>query len=421
MDITPPVGEFGSFRLAPNKRSLGVHDPLNIHVLYLDNRKQALLLVSVDCVALPAVPVAKIKQAVRRVADLDESQILVAATHTHNGAETLGEEPVANYKAQINRIVEGVVSAAEEALRNVVPTRTGWGSVQAPGIAKNRFEARLENGNIDKVDNQIDFLKVEDAEGNYQGVLWHFAAHPTTCMRAGYMNSADYYGVVNRILVKQLGGFAIFFNGACGNINLELGAERTFEKAEDCGRTIAGHLVEAIPTVETQDRMELVSNSVEIDIPLTEKRKDLILPDDREEIMAYFEKIETLDLTPEDYDTYWPDFQRLRVSWWRHRLMEEFDGIESESVTLQGHRIGDRLILTVPGEIFIEFQFDLQKAFGDTRAMVFGYANGYIGYVSTAESFGIPAYETEPTFAQRAGQYAGRAIIDEGINLLRNL
>lgn len=48
VDITPPVGEFCSFRLAPNKRSLGVHDPLFAKVFYLHNGAHSLCMVSVD-------------------------------------------------------------------------------------------------------------------------------------------------------------------------------------------------------------------------------------------------------------------------------------------------------------------------------------------------------------------------------------
>ena len=420
VDITPPVGEFCSFRLAPNKRSLGVHDPLYVHALYLKTSAQPLLMISVDCVAVPESAIEKIKRIVQKIVKLQNSQILLAATHTHNGAETLGEEPFVNNDIQINRIMKASVKAVEQALNSSVAARAGWGSVNVPGIAKNRFEVRID-GDVDKVDDRLDFLKIEDAEGNYKGVLWHFAAHPTTCMKAGYMNSADYYGVVNRVVTEQLGGFAIFFNGACGNINPELG-ERTFEKSENCGRKIVDWLIEAIPQTQTQDSMEIASNTTEVKIPLTEKRKEMTLPDDREEIFDYFRNIESLELaTKEDYDKYWDKYQRLRTSWWQHKLVEDFANIDFETIVINGHRIGNHLILTVPGEIFIEFQFDLQKAFIDNRAIVFGYANGYSGYIPSAESFEISAYETNPTIVHRTGQYTGQKIIEQGKAILNNL
>lgn len=93
VDITPPVGEFCSIRLAPNKRSLGVHDNLYAHAFYLTNETQALFMISVDTVALLESVVDKIKAGIADITGMPASQILVAATHTHNGAELAGEEP----------------------------------------------------------------------------------------------------------------------------------------------------------------------------------------------------------------------------------------------------------------------------------------------------------------------------------------
>ncbi|MEN7974025.1 MAG: hypothetical protein ABFR47_09360, partial [Verrucomicrobiota bacterium] len=77
VEITPLVGEFGSFRLAPNKRSLGVYGPLYAKALYLKNAVGEQLLVSVDCVALPAWFIARIKGAIRKVVELDDFRVLV--------------------------------------------------------------------------------------------------------------------------------------------------------------------------------------------------------------------------------------------------------------------------------------------------------------------------------------------------------
>ncbi len=50
------------------------------------------------------------------------SQILVAATHTHNGAETHGEEPLVDNAIQVNRVVEVCIKAAETDSYEINPT-----------------------------------------------------------------------------------------------------------------------------------------------------------------------------------------------------------------------------------------------------------------------------------------------------------
>jgi hypothetical protein len=420
VDITPPKGEYCSFRLAPNKRSLGVHDNLYAHALFLANESQSLLMISVDTVALPTPVVDKIKAGITGKVAVSASQILAAATHTHNGAELLGEEPFVDNTVQVNRVVEACVKAAETAVKGKFPARIGWGHLDIPGLAKNRFQSRID-GDVAKVDNRLDFLKVEDKAGNYKGIIWHFAAHPTTCMRAGYMSSTDYYGVANRLIVESSGGFCAFFNGACGNINPELD-RRTFERAEFYGKQIADKLIETVPRVKTVNRSCLDSTQAGIEIPLTLKRRDIVLADDRDEIMDYFKHIETgkSELNEQQYDENWPVYQQLRTSWWQHRLIEEFGDTDSEQICLQAHRISNHLILTIPGEIFIEMQFELQKTFKNNRAMIFGYANGYSGYIPDAKSYEADSYETNPGYMQRAGQYAGEKMIAKGKELLMN-
>lgn len=419
-DITPPVGEFGSFRLAPNKRSLGVHDKLYTHALYLENGTGRILLVSVDCPGLSDDTVSSIKDELFRAVDsLEEAQILIAATHTHNGAETAGEEPLIDISAQIERVRGGIVKAASEAFENRFPARAAWGAADLPGIAKNRFAVRT-GGDESNVDNRADFLKIEGEDGSYKGILWHFAAHPTSCMKAGYMNSADYYGAANRIIAEKLGGFCFFFNGACGNINLELG-ERNFERSEFFGARIAEKLLPEIPQTKTNSNIELKSASVEISIPLTEKIPDTTSLPSKEEIFEYFENIDSMDITPDEYEKYWPRYQTCRTTWWRYMLSDLLREKKSEEIKIAAHRIGNTLILAVPGEIFIELQFRLQEAFDADRAVIFGYSNGFHGYIPDPDSYEIDSYETIPTIFHRAGKDAGAKIIREGVKLIESL
>jgi neutral/alkaline ceramidase-like enzyme len=418
VNITPSAGDFCSFRLAPNKRSLGVHDNLYTHVLYLANETQSLLMISVDTVALSAPIVDKIKASITNKTGVSASQILVAATHTHNGAELLGEEPFVNNTIQVDCVVDACIKAVDAAVSEKFSARIGWGHLELPGLAKNRFQA-AKNGDIARVDNRLDFLKVEDNIGNYKGIIWHFAAHPTTCMKAGYLSSADYYGAANKLISEKLGGFSTFFNGACGNINPELG-KRTFERSEYYGKQIADKLIEAVPQVKTVSHGCLNSTQTEIKTPLTLKRKDLVLADDRNEIIDYFKNIENkeIPLNERKYDENWLLYQQLRTSWWQHKLVEQFGNTDHEQICLQALRILDNLILTIPGEIFIELQFDLQKAFKNNRAMIFGYANGYSGYIPDAESYKMDSYETNPSYMHRVGQYAGEQMIIQGKKLL---
>ena len=160
-DITQPVGEFCSFRLAPNKRSLGVQSRLYTHALYLSNGHEEMILISVDCLVITGQAAKNIKQAVQKMYPLAEGQILLAATHAHNGAETMGEEPLVDNSAQLEHIQNGVCDAVSAALKNKFTACSAWRKVDLPGVAKNRFAART-GGDVSKADPRGDFFEIED-------------------------------------------------------------------------------------------------------------------------------------------------------------------------------------------------------------------------------------------------------------------
>jgi hypothetical protein len=138
-------------------------------------------------------------------------------------------------------------------------------------------------------------------------------------------------------------------------------------------------------------------------------------------VLEYFKNIRALEISPDEYEKYWNRYQGCRTAWWRHELIEIFKKRKSENIKIAAHKIGNTFILTVPGEIFIECQFELQRAFPSHRAIIFGYANGYCGYIPDSNSFEFDTYETIPTLFHKVGGNAGAEIINKGIKLIRKL
>jgi neutral ceramidase len=67
---------------------------------------------------------------------------------------------------------------------------------------------------------------------------------------------------------------------------------------------------------------------------------------------------------------------------------------EKLACEMQALRIGDYLLLTIPGEPMVEYGFQIEKAIADRAIpIVIGYANGNLGYICTAESHQYGGYE----------------------------
>lgn len=417
-EITPEPGTFGSLRLSPTKRALSVRDPLFATAMFLRSGETGLLVIALDVVGVSELTVERIAADASRRTGVAPDRVMVAASHTHQGPETQGEEPEIDIAPILDGVVNGATDAAAQAVSQAQPVRIGWGTCAAPEATKNRFHARL--GTEGPVDPTVDILRVESTDGTLLGTLWHLGAHATTAMLADFVISADYPGVVNRMLEDAMGGVSLFLNGAAGNINPVLG-ERSFQQCETVGTHVAQAILAALPGIRCTAEAATAADSRRVTVPWT-NRTDLIRPQaERDEVLRYFRGISTREPAADRYRSEWPTYQRLRTSWWRYRLLDELAQRQEEELLLTGLRIADRVLIGVPGEPFLELQMSVQRLVSGGRPLLVGYSGGYVGYIPDEASFEHQTYETNPSWVHRMGAQAGTRIVDAATELTRRL
>lgn len=84
-------------------------------------------------------------------------------------------------------------------------------------------------------------------------------------------------------------------------------------------------------------------------------------------------------------------------------------------------RIGQLLLVTVPGELFVEYGLELKRASQPHLCMVVGYADDYQGYFPTESAFDEGGYETMPSIYSRAEHRAGRRYLEQAVHELSRL
>ena len=87
---------------------------------------------------------------------------------------------------------------------------------------------------------------------------------------------------------------------------------------------------------------------------------------------------------------------------------------KEEDVPVQAVKIDDELIVTFPGEVFLEYGLQVIRHSPLKDTMIFGLANDYVGYIPTREAFGQGGYEVKTSicsskFAPEAGELLGNA------------
>jgi neutral ceramidase len=365
VDITPPSGMPLQGYPDSGRNATGVRDPLYARVLMLQAGAQRLALVDLDLIA-PLEP-AYVGQ-VREAARADVSYVLVAAIHTHSGPPlipTLSSAPRDWEASTVGKITDAIHQAATRA----VPVRLGVGyGVVYLGhnrLRDNRdgsvtwFEKNWTDVSTSPVDPTVAVLRVDDMSGSPIAVLVNYACHPVIYGPDSLLYSADFPGVMTRVVEKEIGGkaLAFFLQGGDGDINplyavtpLAEGAVEFSERTgTELGR-VAAQIADQIQTRADQaGSLEFAEDPIAFG-PRWDAQKWLAA--DPQNAATIAEK------TKSEYE--------LPVT-----------------TVLINKQIA---LLGLPGEPFVDFQRQWRARCPVHDCFFLGYANGYYGYFPTIEA-----------------------------------
>ena len=230
VEITPstfmPMYGYANRKCGPAN---GTHDPLFAKVLVLEAGDSRMALVTADLGSL-------VSDNLRRdvASKLGIPVLLLSASHTHSAPAFLpfGSAPATSdearaYLADLERRIFGAIEAAS---RSLFPARlgVGKGSLQ---LGYNRLllredgRARAVFDNLDRVpygpvDPEILLLRVEDADGRAKALLVHYAVHAVVLGPTSCKYSADYPGVLQSAVERELEGTQVMFvQGGAGDVN----------------------------------------------------------------------------------------------------------------------------------------------------------------------------------------------------------
>jgi len=212
LDITPPVGTRLSGFAGRDWRSDGVRDPLLATILWLSDGTKNTAIVSLDTIGLTVTDDRRLRRAVANAAGTPAEAVLVACSHTHAGAATMGiratgHKETAWTRELVRRCTEGA-AAAKRAARPVERISVG---TAACGASVNR---RTPYG---PGENAVRTLVLH--ADRPIAALFHTAMHPVCLGNQDRHLSADWVGDARRILENALEVPALFLQGCCGDIN----------------------------------------------------------------------------------------------------------------------------------------------------------------------------------------------------------
>jgi hypothetical protein len=277
--ITPELKPGASVWMAGfanGRAATGVHDDLWIRCLAMSAGAKPVVICGVDAIGLFFEDVKKIREGAR-AALKREVDVIVAATHVHEGPDTMGlwgpQMGVSGIDEAYNQfVVDRTVEAVSEAVAGMRPAAARAAGVSPADVRRFFDDDRPPNLN----DPEVLVLAVDDAQGRRLATLVNWASHPEALGSRNTLVTADWPWALVRDVEQAAGGLALFVNGAIGGMQSPLGAAlddprtgrpapaTTFRFAEIVGEYVARQVLDAckkakaVPVSAIEYREEII-------------------------------------------------------------------------------------------------------------------------------------------------------------------
>ncbi len=381
-DITPPIGGRTTGYSAAQPTD-GIHDPLSARVMVLRSGDKTVALVAWDLCVVNSPWLFEQAKA------MGIDHLLLANTHTHAGPR-LKDLDFPSVETPWRRTVEQrVLAAIREAQDNLFPARfaAGEGEIrlgynrlvrQPGGYALTHFE-NPDLVPYGPVDPTVFVVRITDEHDATRAVLVNYACHPVVLGPRNRKISADYPGVMRRLVEQHVGNdtLCLFLQGCAGDINplqMARGDDRQhdFDVVEKVGTDLANEVIRVLDGLPHQQdqpgSLQIASSTTTV-----------------------------------------------------HNRWEPDKEVTLGATTMLIDR--EIAIMTMPGEPFHRFQCQFRQLAGVPHACVLGYCcnAGYDwpSYLPDIESAAYGGYGASDTTAAEVG--AGERLVQRGLIQLYRL
>ena len=411
-DITPekwPVSVNGGMSDRKTEKSV---DTLHAGCLVLDDGDGSLAFVVVDSCMVPRDVLDEAKKLASEKTGIPAHRMMMSATHTHTAVTVTGvfqSDPEEEYKRHLARqIAVGV----ERAWKQREPARIGWGVGSDPHQVFNRrwftkegvvntdpFEGTTDkvrmNPGFDKsiaketsgpIDPEVGLLSVQALDGRPICLFANYSLHYVGGLDA---LSADYFAeFANQMTIKlnatqtEPPFVGIMSNGTSGNINnVNFGSDgvpkrEPGEQIRVVAASVAEASMKALGSLEYQTWVPLAAAQAEIELGVRKPTTEQL-----EQAQKWLAAA-----GPGPYSDRREIYARETV------LLDGYP--DTVQVILQAFRIGDLGVTSTPCETFVETGLAIKEESPLKPTFCVSLANGYNGYLPTAEHHALGGYET---------------------------
>jgi hypothetical protein len=399
IDITPPLEmkyTLGGYGERMNKPAEGIHDPIIAKALLLKDDDKKYAIVTIDILGLPS----NVKpDLLKRIAGKGWSSenIMLLPSHSHgslemaaiNSKNVFGVPQIGIFQSELlDFIIEKLEKLILEADQNYHEVKIGTSSAKLDGLNRNRRGDKL-------VDNELTVTRVDLANGLPLAALVNWTAHPTFIGGDDMLVSAEWPGYLQTELEKSIGSgvTVMYYNGAEGDQSpVYRGQGGAYEKIQGYGKIIAEKAFDVYKTIQPKTENQLAFKYQIIDLP---------------------EQVAHPDFMETGGAEYGLNEQTVKVI---------MDALGPKSVGLGSVRIGDFILVGIPGELVAELGIKIKQSLKNDEikhVAIGGLANEWISYILTEDEYvNGGGYESSVSFyGPKLGEIITNNVIKNSLRL----
>lgn len=394
-NITPPIPIVLGGYADRKKPAKNVNKSLKARIIYLKSNDSEYVLISIDILLLNKNLIDDIKNRAFKLVNIPEKNILISCTHTHSGPAT---HYMHNLNLDLDYPDQVYIKWLEKTLAgSILRAKSNTEKVYLSHIADKIDDIGKNRHNPDSsIDNQLIILAFKNKNNKLKAVLFNYACHPTVLGSDNYSIHPDFPGEaiekLNKLYPKTI--FA-FFNGSAGDVSTRFTRRKqTLKEAERLGNILAAKIFSLInKTDDFKEDINIMSKQIKLKVPIKsypdQKKINKKIKESKNELDNLRKKnINNSALRIAKTKLEGAEIQKHLAS-----LSEKLDDIAEINIW----KIEKTILVTIPGELFSKLSLKLKKLFPDTKIMVFGYTNGYLGYIPSKSAYQEEIYESLST------------------------
>lgn len=350
--------------------SLGQHDNLYLHTLYIENGEPLLIHV-LDVIIIDLSFSETLKDILSKTFHLKKDNILISCIHTHSGPKvsTFLDSDIPVDQEYINLLKKKVIENTKYVIDYQANAKVFIGTTSIDHFYSNR------NGLNLPFYNQAMLLRFETIDHQSIVDFVNMACHPTILNGSNLYVSSDYVGVMRDEYEKLTHRPLMFSNAECGDVSTRLLRQGSgFDEVDRVGKGIAKILSKIELKNELNfSNMVVKSNIFEIDY---KPKEDWFMNDMLPKLKnptQYFD---------ENDQRRW--MAEMFVSKLEDKLKKDYIQLSIKTYVVE---YDDFRIVAIPGELVYELGYRLRNV--DHKPMfIIAYTNDFHGYAVDEKEYG---------------------------------